>query len=151
MGDRATSAGFLSRLLEALEDDCAVCGGTGTTPNEGWLAWHRRAGELIAVAQAARRAHELRPVPGAPPAAAPERPAAAPERPVPAPERPAAEPAIVTAVERAIDDHMRARPDEPEEERCAACGGLGKELTPAGRQFTEALTRHGFVREPPPR
>ncbi|WP_339154689.1 hypothetical protein [Actinomadura luteofluorescens] len=134
VGDRAASAGFLSRLLEALEDDCAECGGTGSTPNGQWLAWHRRAGELIAVAQAARRAHELRPVPGAPPAAPP---AAAPEH---------AEPAIVTAVERAIDDHMRARPDEPEEERCAACRGLGKELTPAGRQFAEVLARHGFVR-----
>jgi len=133
VGDRAASAGFLSRLLEALEDDCAVCGGTGSTPNEQWLAWHRRAGELIAVAQAARRAHVLRPAPGAPPVAAPEHAADA-------------EPTIVTAVERAIDDHMRARPDEPEEERCAACRGLGKELTPAGRQFAEVLARHGFVR-----
>lgn len=107
--------------------------GTGSTPNEQWLAWHRRAGELIAVAQAARRAHVLRPAPGAPPVAAPERAADA-------------EPTIVTAVERAIDDHMKARPDEPEEERCAACRGLGKELTPAGRQFAEVLARHGFVR-----
>lgn len=131
VGDRAASAGFLSRLLDALEDDCAVCGGTGRTPDGQWLAWHRRAGELIAVAQAARRAHELRPAgpPGVPPA---------PEA--------VAEPAIVTAVERAIDDHMRARPDGPEEERCAACRGLGKQLTPAGRQFAEVLARHGFVR-----
>ncbi len=141
MGDRAASAGLVSRLLEALEDDCAECGGTGSTPNERWLAWHRRAGELIAVAQAARRAHEWRPAPGAPPGAPPgAAPVAAPERPA------AAEPAIVTAVERAIDDHMKARPSEPEKERCAACRGLGRELTPAGRQLAEMLARHGFVR-----
>ncbi len=137
MGDRAASAGLVARLLDALEDDCAQCGGSGTTPNEQWLAWHRRAGELIAVAQAARRAHEWRPAqaatPAAPPVAAPERPAAP-------------EPAIVTAVERAIDDHMNARPSEPEKERCAACRGLGRELTPAGRQLAEMLARHGFVR-----
>ncbi|NDU75234.1 hypothetical protein GWI34_21785 [Actinomadura sp. DSM 109109] len=133
MGDRMAGAGFPPRFLEALEDDCAACGGTGSVPNEHWLAWHRRAGELVAVAQAARRAHELRPARGAAPIAVPERAAVD-------------EPAIVAAVERAIDDHMSARPDEPESEPCAACGGHGRELTPAGRQLAEMLARHGFVR-----
>ncbi|TDD88512.1 hypothetical protein E1293_06415 [Actinomadura darangshiensis] len=136
--DRAGGGGPLARLLAELEADCSLCGGTGTTPNERWLEWHRRAGELVAVAQAARRAHELRPAP-APAAVAP----------VTAPDRVAgAEPAIVAAVERAIDDHMQARPSEPEEDRCAACQGLGRELTAAGRQFAELLARHGFVRRP---
>jgi hypothetical protein len=97
------------------------------------VEWHRRAGELVAVAQAARRAHDLRPAPGAVPVTVPDLPMAG-------------EPAIVTAVERAIDDHMRARPAEPEEDTCAACRGLGRELTAAGRRFTELLARHGFVR-----
>ncbi|WP_433473519.1 hypothetical protein ACQPZP_32550 [Spirillospora sp. CA-142024] len=132
MADRPGGAGQWARLLQALEDDCSVCGGTGSTPNERWLEWHRRAGELIAVAQAARRAHELRPTPGS--------------APVTVPERATAEPAIVTAVERAIDDHMKARPSAPEKDRCEACRGMGKQLTAAGRQFTDLLARHGFVR-----
>lgn len=122
-----------TRLLEALEDDCAECGGTGRTPSAQWRAWHQRACELIAVAQAARRAHELRP------ALTSGVPDTAPDG--------IAGPAIVTAVERAIDDHMKARPSEPEERTCGACEGTGRQLTPAGRLLTDLLTRHGFVRD----
>jgi hypothetical protein len=137
VGESAGNAGPWARLLDALETDCGLCGGTGRTPNERWLEWHRRAGELVAVAQAARRAHELRPGQGSAPVSAP---VTVPDAVAPA------EPAIVTAVERAIDDHMRSRPAEPEDDECGSCGGLGRELTPAGRQLAELLARHGFVR-----
>lgn len=129
MVEAAGSGDRWARLVAALEDDCAACRGTGRTPNPRWLAWHQRAGELVAVAQAARRAHELRAVaPGAAAGGAP------------------GEPGIVAAVDRAIDDHMRARPAEPEEETCGTCAGMGKELTAAGRLLTDLLVRHGFVR-----
>ncbi|TDD31933.1 hypothetical protein E1287_24810 [Actinomadura sp. KC06] len=115
------------RLLEALECDCAGCDGTGWTLNAQWREWQQRATELVAVAHAARRAHELRPaqVPGGIDA----------------------EPAIVAVVERAIADHMRSRPAEPEETVCDACRGTGRQLTPAGHLFTDLLARHGFVRQ----
>ncbi|NKZ07474.1 hypothetical protein [Actinomadura latina] len=133
VSDPSGSGDRWARLLAALEDDCAACGGTGRTPNPRWLAWHRRAAELVAVAQAARRAHELRAVaPG---------PASGGARSAPG------EPGIVAAVDRAIDDHMAARPAEPEEDTCAACGGMGRELTAAGRQLAELLARYGFVRD----
>ncbi|MFA1542833.1 hypothetical protein [Actinomadura monticuli] len=138
MGDAAGGGDRWARLPAALEDDCGTCGGTGRTPNPRWQAWHRRAGELVAVAQAARRAHELRAVA---PGAAGGAPGGAPG----APGEPG-EPAIVAAVDRAIDDHMRARPAEPEEETCAACKGMGRELTSAGRLLADLLVRHGFVR-----
>ncbi|MEO3824672.1 hypothetical protein [Actinomadura sp. B10D3] len=137
VGERAGGAAQWARLLDGLETDCGTCGGTGTTPNERWVEWHRRAGELVAVAQAARRAHELRPAHGAVPVTVPDLPLAG-------------EPAIVTAVERAIDDHMRARPAEPEEDTCPACRGLGRELTAAGRELADLLARHGFVRRTGP-
>ncbi|WP_396445031.1 hypothetical protein [Actinomadura sp.] len=137
MSDPSGSGDRPALLPAALEADCAACGGTGRTPNPRWLAWHRRAAELVAVAQAARRAHELRVVAPGPPSGG-----------APAPTQPdaSAEPAIVAAVDRAIEDHMRARPAEPEEDDCAACAGMGRELTAAGRQLTELLVRHGFVR-----
>lgn len=107
--------------------------------NPQWQEWHRRAGELIAVAQAARRADDLRTAArGAERGARPDGPA---------PSAAEGEPAIVAAVERAIDDHMRARPPELERETCKACGGTGRELTPLGQQIAETLVRHGFVRK----
>ncbi|RFS83206.1 hypothetical protein D0T12_23935 [Actinomadura spongiicola] len=120
---RSIDDGWL-RFLTELEDDCPACHGTGRTANARWRAWHQRAHELIAVAEAAHRANELTPVPHTTPDG----------------------PAIVTAVERAIEDHMRARPADPEETPCGTCHGIGRQLTPAGRMFTDLLTRHGFIR-----
>lgn len=126
MGDTADR---WTRLLDALEDDRAPCGGTGRTPSARWRAWHQRACELVALAQAARRAHELRPAGQAPTTLPDGMP----------------EPAIVAVVERAIDDHMKSRPSEPEENEFATCRGTAKQLTPADRSLTEILARHGFI------
>jgi hypothetical protein len=139
VGDSAADADLWLRLVETFEDDCRSCGGKGQRRNAQWQEWQRRAGELIAVAQAARRADDLRVSTrgnerGARPNGL-------------APSGTEGEPAIVAAVERAIDDHMRARPPEPEEEACEACRGTGKELTPVGRRVAEMLVRHGFVRK----
>ncbi|TMR04267.1 hypothetical protein ETD83_08820 [Actinomadura soli] len=125
------AADHLIRLLETLECDCDGCGGTGRTLNAQWREWQQRGTELVAVAHAARRAHELRPaqVTGI------------------VPDGIGGEPAIFAVVERAIADHMRARPAEPEETACEACGGTGRQLTHAGHLFTDLLARHGFVRK----
>ncbi|MFI0485800.1 hypothetical protein [Actinomadura sp. 9N215] len=123
------AAGHLLRLLEALECDCAECAGTGRTRNAQWREWHQRATELIAVAEAAHRAYELRPA---------QVPDTIPDG--------IGGPAVVAVVERAIEDHMKARPAEPEETACDACRGTGRQLTPAGHVFVDLLARHGFVR-----
>lgn len=125
-----------ARFLAALETGCGTCGGTGGVVREEWRAWHRQADELVRVAQAARRAADM----------APEK--APHQEPVTlGPAGPAAEPSIVAAIDRAIDDHMRARPQGPEEEMCGACRGSGVVLTPTGRRLGEILARHGFVRD----
>ncbi|WUI01720.1 hypothetical protein OHR68_07845 [Spirillospora sp. NBC_00431] len=139
--DRRTddAADHLLRLLDALESDCAGCAGTGRTPNAQWREWHQRATELIAVAEAAHRAHEYR----AHEYRAYElRPAQVPDT---VPDG-IGGPAVVAVVERAIEDHMKARPAEPEETVCDACRGTGRQLTPAGHLFIDLLERHGFVR-----
>ncbi|XRQ05283.1 hypothetical protein ACN3XK_53325 [Actinomadura welshii] len=147
-GDAAGPPDPWVRFLAALETGCGTCGGTGTLLREQWRAWYRQADELVRVAQAARRAADMNPD-KAPHQGAPGGPGApgAPGGPVRVgPPGPGAEPSIVAAVDRAIDDHMRARPEGPEEEACAACRGSGMVLTPTGRRLAEILARHGFVR-----
>ncbi|MGP4021920.1 hypothetical protein [Actinomadura sp. 3N407] len=129
-----------ARFLAALETGCGTCGGTGKTVREQWRMWHRQADELVRVAQAARRAADLNPdttayqsVPHGPGEQGPA--------------GPPAEPSIVAAIDRAIDDHMKARPQGPEEETCQACHGCGTLLTATGRHLADLLARHGFVRE----
>ncbi|MFB4320275.1 hypothetical protein [Actinomadura sp. 21ATH] len=135
-----------TRLLAALEAPCADCGGAGTVHAPAWRAWHERAGELVRVAQAARRATDLRQArPAVPQGARPTVPEGVP-RISPEAAREAAEtPAIVTAIDRAIGDHMNTRPDGPERVRCTTCGGCGRTLTAAGTRLTEFLARHGLV------
>ncbi|MFI0356111.1 hypothetical protein [Actinomadura sp. 9N407] len=161
------------RLLPALEAPCPACEGTGTVYSGDWRAWHERAGELVRVAQAARRATDLhlaraalaRPVPhGARPNATQQNGAqpngAQPTVPEGIPQisqdpdaaqgssgaaREIGTPAIVTVIDRAIGDHMRSRPDGPERVRCATCGGCGRTLTAAGAGLTEFLARHGLA------
>jgi hypothetical protein len=136
------------QLVGALEEDCGVCGGTGRTRSAQWQDWELRAGELIAVAQAARRADQLH-VPAGIEAAgnrafgngAVENGAADPAS------RSSEQVTILAVIDRAIEDHMNARPRGPQEEACAACGGIGKRLSAAGRLLADVLVRHGFVRE----
>ncbi|MFS2295412.1 MAG: hypothetical protein FWJ90_22390 [Actinomadura sp.] len=126
-------------FLAALETGCGTCGGTGGIVREEWRNWHRQADELVRVAQAARRVADMAPE-NAPHQEARTGPF------TPGPAGPVAEPSIVAAIDRAIDDHMRARPQGPEEEVCGACRGSGVVLTPAGHRLAELLARHGFVR-----
>jgi hypothetical protein len=96
------------------------------------------------------------PVPGLPrqdpSSTGPRRPAAGPRPtvPIPAsapPPRPAEPPAaIVSALDRAINEHIRAKPTGPEVVACPECGGGGRALTEAGVRFTQFLARHGLVR-----
>ncbi|TDC69922.1 hypothetical protein E1200_06945 [Actinomadura sp. GC306] len=119
-------------FLAALETGCGTCGGTGGVVREEWRTWYRQADELVRVAQAARRAAEMAPhqdVSYGPVGLGP------------------AEPSIVAAIDRAIDDHMRARPDVPEEAACETCRGTGMILTHTGRRLAEILARHGFFRD----
>ncbi|TDC57171.1 hypothetical protein E1281_05915 [Actinomadura sp. KC345] len=124
-----------ARFLTALETGCGTCGGRGRTVRAQWRAWYRQADELVRVAQAARRATDLNP------AADLVNGFAGPGFADPA------EPSIVTAVDRAIDDHMKARPQCPEEEPCETCHGSGMLLTAAGHRLADLLTRHGFLRD----
>ncbi|WP_165966875.1 hypothetical protein [Actinomadura sp. 7K507] len=124
-----------ARFLAALETGCGTCGGRGRTVPAQWRTWYRQADELVRVAQAARRATDLNPAP-----------AISDGSPGPDPAGPA-EPSIVAAIDRAIDDHMKARPQSPEEEPCETCHGSGTLLTPAGRDLAALLTRHGFLRD----
>ncbi|GAA2453349.1 hypothetical protein GCM10010191_84970 [Actinomadura vinacea] len=78
------------------------------------------------------------------PAAAPQ-PGAARGEPGAAWGEPATAPAIVTAIDRAIDDHVRTRPSGPERVPCEACEGCGRALTAAGAGLTDFLARHGLV------
>lgn len=138
-GDAAGSADPWVRFLSALETGCEMCGGTGSTLREQWRMWYRQADELVRVAQAARRATDINPD---------MNPHNVPDGLVrPGPAGTAAEPSIVAAVDRAIDDHMKARPHGPEEEPCGACHGCGTRLTAAGRHLADLLARHGFVRD----
>ncbi|MEU8797319.1 hypothetical protein [Spirillospora sp. NPDC048819] len=165
-GDAAAgSADPWVRFLAALETGCGTCGGTGKTVREEWRLWHRQADELVRVAQAARRAADLNPdttayqhVPHGPGGHGPGGQAPGGQAPggqapggqAPGgqgPAGPAAEPSIVAAIDRAIDDHMKARPQGPEEETCRACRGCGTLLTAAGHHLADLLARHGFVRE----
>ena len=123
------------RFLAALETECGACGGTGRTVRAQWRAWYRQADELVRVAQAARRATDLNTAPDV--FAVPAGPGACDP----------AEPSIVTAVDRAIDDHMKARPQCSEEQSCESCRGSGMLLTAAGRHLADLLTRHGFLRD----
>ncbi|MEU9022716.1 hypothetical protein [Actinomadura sp. NPDC048394] len=126
------------RLIEALEEDCGACAGAGRTRSEQWQDWELRAGELIAVAQAARRADEMHAPAGAGNAGNNGSTSAS---------RSSEQVTILAVIDRAIEDHMKARPLEPQENDCSACGGSGKKLSPVGRLLAEMLMRHGFVRE----
>lgn len=129
-------------LLAALERECGNCGGTGRLYSGAWRAWFERSGELVRVAQAARRAAGLQPdrrVTMAGEDTGTFRlldPALAGSE----------APMIVAAAERAIDEHEAARPHEPERAMCRACEGRGSTLTPAGERLADLLTRHGFPR-----
>ncbi|WP_433324678.1 hypothetical protein [Spirillospora sp. CA-294931] len=131
LDDREGADGGPDRFLAGLEDDCARCGGSGRVVNDAWRAWHERADELVRVAQAVRRAAELN----------------APDRENAARQCQEHEPEIVRAIDRTIDDHVRARPADPERVGCAACRGSGRVLSPAGLRLVEFLRRHGFVRD----
>ncbi|MBX6769197.1 MAG: hypothetical protein IRY90_18945 [Actinomadura rubrobrunea] len=119
------------RFLAALECECGECDGTGQVRSAEWRAWHERANELFRVAQAAHRAADLSHASQGGQGQHPE----------------AEVPTVVMAVERAINEHMRARPDEPEQMPCQACRGTGRVLSAVGLQLVELLARHGFVRE----
>jgi hypothetical protein len=110
-----------TRFLAALEADCTECGGAGKVRSGRWQAWYERASELIRVAQVAHRAADLS-------------------------HAEVQVPTVVVAIERAIDQHMQGRPDEPENLSCAACRGTGRVLTGLGLRLSEFLSRHGFVR-----
>jgi hypothetical protein len=89
------------------------------------------------------------PIPGLPREdPVPRRPPTGPQPTVPIaaarpPEPPAA---IVSALDRAINEHIRAKPTGPEVVVCQECGGGGRALTEAGVRFTRFLARHGLVR-----
>ncbi|GAA4146710.1 hypothetical protein [Actinomadura keratinilytica] len=125
------SAEQWARFLDALERACGECGGTGLVRSVRWRAWHERAGELVRVAQAAQRAADL-------------------SQAAQAPHAETEVPTVVLAIERAIDEHMRTRPDEPEQQPCRTCRGTGRVLTGFGRRLAEVLARHGFVRQGDP-
>jgi hypothetical protein len=123
-------------------------------PGEGMLrAIVARAGR-----QPVPRLPEQGPPPPAPPAPRPgnrpARPATGPQPTVPiaasAPPQPTAQQAgppaaIVSALDRAINDHIRARPTGPELVPCTECHGSGRALTEAGKGLTQFLARHGLV------
>lgn len=134
-----------SRFLAALEADCPVCAGTGIVLSEAWQAWHERAGELSRVAQAARRASGMR-LDGS--GAMVRAPGGPPHRHEPAGHAGADAPTVMAAVERAIDEHERARPAGAEHVPCETCAGGGLVLTPIGRRLTRFLLRHGFAAGP---
>lgn len=135
-GDAPGPADPWAPFLAALETGCGTCGGTGSVVREQWRTWYRQADELVRVAQAARRAAEMTPD------KAPHQ-----DFSYGSVRLGPAEPSIVAAIDRAIDDHMRARPEGPEETVCATCRGSGAVLTPAGRRLAEILARHGFFRD----
>nr|BFE36691.1 hypothetical protein GCM10010200_089420 [Actinomadura rugatobispora] len=95
------------------------------------------------IAPAAARA--AAPPVGRPVAAAGGSPALDPSGGGPAGEGHGGAPAVVAAIDRAIDDHVRARPPGPEQVACEACEGCGRALTAAGVGLTEFLARHGLV------
>ncbi|SEG85626.1 hypothetical protein SAMN04489712_11848 [Thermomonospora echinospora] len=135
-----------SRFLAALEADCPVCAGTGVVLSDAWQAWHERAGELSRVALAARRASGMRLDGNGAMVRVPDE---LPRRREPAEGHPGADaPTVMAAVERAIDEHERARPAEAEHVPCRACAGCGLVLTPIGRRLAQLLHRHGFVTVP---
>ncbi|HEY8480291.1 MAG TPA: hypothetical protein VIL71_10715 [Spirillospora sp.] len=137
-----------ARFLDALETGCGTCGGTGSVMREQWRTWHRQADELTRVAQAARMAADMTPenAPHQPAWNGPARPGA-PGQGAGGAGTSGTEPTIVAAIERAIEEHMRSRPEGPEEERCGTCHGSGRVLTPTGHRLVELLARHGFVRQ----
>ncbi|PZG27480.1 hypothetical protein C1I98_33340, partial [Spongiactinospora gelatinilytica] len=132
-------------LLDELEQPCATCGGTGSRVDPAWEPWRTRLQEL---ADAARRARQKAGLP--------------PDTPVtglgqvigihgePGQHPPIDIPPAVVEAERAIDDHMDARPLSYQQEICALCRGAGQVLTDTGNQFIDLLERYGFVRTHPP-
>jgi hypothetical protein len=123
------------RFLAALEDDCPMCAGSGSIVSEAWAAWRERAGELNRVAQAARRASGMRLNSNGAMVRAPSGHGhAATEA-----------PNVMAAIERAIDEHERARPMEAERVPCRRCAGGGRQLSAVGRQLAVILVRHGFL------
>ncbi|MDF5754570.1 hypothetical protein [Spongiactinospora sp. TRM90649] len=127
--------------IEDLEQTCLTCQGQGTRVDPAWQVWRERLREL---ADAAREAREAAGLP-------PETPATgmgvvidihggAGQSP------PVDVPSAVADAERALDDHMDARPLAYEQRRCALCRGNGVVLTDLGVELVALLERHGFVR-----
>ena len=80
----------------------------------------------------------------------PARPATGPQPTVPitasTPPQPQGPPAaIVSALDRAINEHIRARPTGPEVVPCEECRGTGRTLSEAGVGLTQFLKRYGLV------
>jgi hypothetical protein len=134
-----------SRFLSALETDCPACTGTGIVLSGAWQSWYERAGELSRVALAARRASGMR-LDGGAMTRVPDEPPRRREH--TEGHRGADAPTVMAAVERAIDEHERARPSEAEHVPCEACAGGGLVLTPIGRRLTRILLQHGLVTGP---
>lgn len=134
-------------FLAALETTCPACSGTGQVRSEAWQAWHERAEELGRVALAAQRASGMRLDASGAVVRAPDD--------LPRRRRAYATghsggdaPTVMAAIERAIDEHERARPLEAEYVTCRTCAGGGLVLTPLGQRLVQFLKRHGLVTGP---